>query len=172
MKKIKLVVIAVMMIMVLSMGKEVYAAATASSKNIPVTYDNTLVPDPDNPGAATWGVSLPGKIMFSDNQKTVSDLDVTLKGMSGYDIPDGLSVDVSVKSLNGFNVKHNDTLISYTLNYDGTLLTGKGDNVLTELTKDSFTRKGTATLTGTTTVQGSYSDTLTYTVQKKTVLIP
>lgn len=168
MKRKKLVAVTAAAVMAFSVTSGVYAATTPMSKDIPVTYDNTVIPDPDNPGTATWGVALPGKIMFSDNSKTVNGLNVTLKGMNGFDIPAGLTVNVSVKSANGFNVKFNDTDVAYSLTYDGgSALSGTGENALTPLTKASPLRTGVATLTGTTTVQGSYTDTLTYKVQKQ-----
>lgn len=167
MKRKKLVAVtAAAAVMAFGMTGAVYAAPT--TKIIEVSYDSSLIPDPDHPGDAKWGVSLPSKIMFIDATNNVTGLDVTLKGMNGYEIPADLKVDVTVKSVNGFNVKFNQTPIPYTLTYDGTVLSGTGATPLTALTKDSPTRAGSAKLTSTATIEGSYSDTLIYTVQKAT----
>lgn len=165
MKRRKLVAMAAVAVMVFNVTGSVYAASTP--REVPVTYDNTLIPDPENPGTPTWGVALPGKIMFSDNKKTISGLDVELKGMNGHDLAGDLKVNVSVTSANSYSVKYNDAEVAYTLTYDsGTALSGAGANTLDVLTAASPKREGTAVLTGTATEQGAYSDTLTYKVEK------
>lgn len=174
MKRKKLVAAAAIAAMTLSVTGGVYAAPpSATNKDIPVTYDNTLIPDPDHPGDGKWGVSIPAKIAFSDDKKTITGLDVTLKPMNGHDLstqPD-LKVDVSVTSKNGYNVKFIDTPLAYTLTYNnGTadqLLSGTAPEKLTTLTPNLTTLTGTAVLTGQAIMQGDYSDTLTYTIQQQ-----
>lgn len=161
------------------LSSSIFAAdGTEGSDTTEVTYNNsTIIPDPDNPTAATWGVEIPKVIAFTDKVKTIS-ADVKLRDLS----PDGNAlyptngVKVTVKSTNSFLLKlpgaEKDD-IQYTMTYkktDGDLTLARNDSeqeigTLKSTDDPSKVIKGTATMLGTATKTGNHSDTLTYTIQ-------
>jgi len=139
--------------------------AAAGTGTTPVSYDNrNMIPDPDNPADPQWAVLVPSAIKFTDEQKTV-DTTIELTGMNGKPLAAGLSVDVTVASTNGYTLNNEDDSqkLAYELYAEGTLVT---DTVAT-LTDTNTKKPGNAVLKGTATSLGSYTDTLTYTAEKK-----
>lgn len=115
-------------------GTVVHATQPADNapdpKSINVSYDNGTVPSKDG----SWGVSIPTKVVFSDQQSSTSDpaittdgytipnLKVTLKALNGFDITKGtLVVHTKLTSKNNFQVKFVSTFIPYDVKYTGTV---------------------------------------------------
>ena len=142
-----------------------------------VTYDNsTIIPDPDHPITATWGVEIPKVIAFTDKAKTIS-ADVKLSNLSvdgDAQYPEN-GVKVTVKSKNSFLLSlpsDEKDDIQYNMTYknsDANDLTLERVNTSQEIgilkSPTAETIKGTATMLGTATMTGNHSDTLTYTIQ-------
>ena len=142
-----------------------------------VTYDNsTIIPDPDHPITATWGVEIPKVIAFTDKAKTIS-ADVKLSNLSvdgDAQYPEN-GVKVTVKSKNSFLLSlpsDEKDDIQYTMTYKtsgGTDLKLERNDTAQEIGTLMPTSaekiKGTATMLGTATKTGNHSDTLTYTIQ-------
>lgn len=163
------------------LSSSIFAAdGTEGSDTTEVTYNNsTIIPDPDNPTAATWGVEIPKVIAFTDKVKTIS-ADVKLSDLSadGKALYPVNGVKVTVKSANSFLLKlpvgEEKDDIQYTMTYKtsgGTDLKLERNDTAQEIgtlksTDDpSKVIKGTATMLGTATKTGNHSDTLTYTIQ-------
>lgn len=149
-------------------------AADSTPTNVPVTYDNrNIIPDPDRPQYAEWGVSIPTAIKFTDST-TVVDTSLELVHLNGSTTFVDKNIDVSVQSTNSFDLKLNGTddtyKVPYTLMYENqpvtkdnnahsvATLNGGGSTVVTF-------KEGKAVL-GEVKVskRGEYSDTLTYVV--------
>lgn len=161
------------------LSSSIFAAdGTEGSDTTEVTYNNsTIIPDPDNPTAATWGVEIPKVIAFTDEVKKIS-ADVKLRDLSadGVAFYPANGVKVTVKSANSFLLKlpvdgEKDD-IQYAMSYkksDGTDLTLKRDgtaqDIGTLMPTSAEEIKGTATMLGTATKTGNHSDTLTYTIK-------
>lgn len=145
------------------------AFAAEGTKDVPVTYDNrNIIPDPDNPDNAEWGVVVPTAIVFTETVKE-RDADVELVGMNGHtitELSDDFAATVKVKSKNGMLLQLTDgsDQVSYTLDYEGTGVTGKTDVDIASLTKADALKTGKAKLAGEATKLGDHTDTLTYTV--------
>lgn len=154
------------------------ADGTEGTDTTEVTYNNaTIIPDPDHPTTATWGVEIPKVIAFTDNVKTIS-ADVKLTDLSVESIPNypAGGVKVTVKSKNSFLLSLPDTEekddIPYTMTYKKS---GSDELKLQKVNTpqeigtlnatDTKTIKGSATMLGTATKTGNHSDTLTYTIQ-------
>lgn len=144
---------------------------TAVPGNVPVSYDNrNNVTDPDNPGKPTWSVSIPPSITFTDTAKT-QDVDVELNPMSGSKLTDftnSFTVSVKLKSTNGLKLIADSEELSYAMAYGSTSVSGTTEASIATLTKASAKQAGTATLDAAAkpTKIATYTDTLTYTVQK------
>ncbi len=161
------------------LSSSIFAAdGTEGSDTTEVTYNNsTIIPDPDNPTAATWGVEIPKVIAFTDKVKTIS-ADVKLSDLSadGKALYPTNGVKVTVKSANSFLLKlpvgEEKDDIQYTMTYKtsgGTDLKLERNDTAQEIGTLMPTSaekiKGTATMLGTATKTGNHSDTLTYTIQ-------
>lgn len=150
----------------------VHAATGDDNRDVTVSYDNrNVIPDPDKPaGTEDWAVAVPSSIVFTDAQKTRTDVGVELIGYNGATLADvdaahpGLSVNVKTKSLNGMTLNMGNDKVAYTLDYDGTAVTGTTDTGIADLTVATNKKDGTATMTGTATQMGTHTDTLTYTI--------
>lgn len=144
--------------------------AAEGTKDVPVTYDNrNIIPDPDHPDGAEWGVVVPTAIVFTDTNKQ-RDADVELVGMNGHkidELSDAFEATVRVKSKNGMLLKLADgsDAVDYTLNYEGTGVTGTTDVDIATLTKAAPLKDGKANLVGEAKILGDHTDTLTYTVK-------
>lgn len=150
-------------------GVQAFAAGTESAgKDVTVSYDNIVsIPDPDNPANAQWAVTIPSAITFTDAVKSV-DASVELVAKNGGSLT-GLNVDVNVKSANGFKLTGLEDL-DYQMAYGQTILnstTGTSKTKIATLTEGAAKQDGLATLTGAASKAGSFTDTLTYTVQKQ-----
>lgn len=153
-------------------------AATASSgKNVEVTYNNqNVVTDPDNPGAPQWQVSIPSGVNFTEDKKIV-DVSVELQDMSGVAITsqDNLSVNVKIKSQNGYALKKgSSSSVGYSVAYGNKTMQKQAntDEAIGDLVgKDGENKiNGLATLgADVATELGKHVDTLTYTIQKNEV---
>lgn len=132
MKRTKMAILMAATLTVGSLSGIVVQAAGDESpdpKSIAVSYDNGTVPSKDG----SWGVSIPTKIVFSDqksadsdpaiagNGYTIPNLKVTLKALNGFDITKGnLVVKTKLTSENNFQVKFVSTLIPYDVTYTKT----------------------------------------------------
>lgn len=146
------------------------AFAAETEKTTPVAYDNTqTIPDPDDPTAPTWGVSVPTQIVFTDTQRSVG-VDVKLVSIptGGTGVNDGVGtnvVSIKAKSANGYKVQLADGTdqMTYTMQYGATTATGTNTYVeIASLTAAAAIKAGTATLSGTATQAGMHTDTVTY----------
>lgn len=151
-------------------GVQAFAVGPESQgKEVPVSYDNTVsIPDPENPANAKWAVTIPSAITFTDAVKDV-DASVELVAKNGGSLT-GLNIAVNVQSTNGFKLDGAEQL-DYQVAYGQTILnsttTGANKTKIATLTEDAAKQDGLATLTGVASKAGSFTDTLTYTVQKQ-----
>lgn len=185
MKRTKMAILMAATLTVGSLSGIVVQAADSSPdpKSIAVSYDNGTVPSKDG----SWGVSIPTKIVFSDqksadsdpsiagNGYTIPNLKVTLKALNGFDINKGdLVVKTKLTSENNFQVKFVSTLIPYDVTYTKTDTTGADATIKWDKADLTGTKKpatflnlpdlkaGTAAKTetsGTATLQPSYLGT-------------
>lgn len=149
-----------------------------AAEEVDVQYVTGGAVDPDTPPAyqGTYYVELPANVTFTKEGDS-RDMNVYLRA---YDndkgLPEGLEVNVSVKSANSFDLITNGTSVkaAYSLTYGQTTLNNesptKADaNQIGTLKNDKTQLEGTATLTTepTQTVANGtvFSDTLTYTVK-------
>lgn len=144
-------------------------AAEKGEKNVPVTYDNrNIIPDPDNPNDAAWGVVVPTAIAFTDTKTEVA-ANVELVGMNGHvisELGDKFSVNVKVKSANGMKLVYDTDSLGYTLAYGDVDVIGTTDVPVADLTVAAPEKVGKATFNGDKAKKlGNHTDTLTYTIQ-------
>lgn len=147
-----------------AVGKE------SGDKNVPVTYESNIIPDPDKPEAPTWGVTVPSKIAFNDEHMKETDVDVELVGMNGSTLNDlnpTFRVEVYARSMSGMVLQEagKDNL-AYTLEYGGIFLNKKETVTIATLGKDAPKKSGVATLTQKALEKGAYTDTLVYKIKK------
>lgn len=149
---------------------------TGGSKDVPVLYENVIIPDPGNPTTPKWGVTVPSKIAFNDAHKVEDKVDVELVGMNGFtraQLDAKLKVEVSIQSKGGMlltDVGDLNNKVTYTLGYGGIMVPTQGG--ITVATLDpvtEFIKPGVATLTGTAVKMGKYKDTLVYTIKDVTL---
>lgn len=155
----------------------VHAATGEDSRDVPVTYDNrNVIPDPDQPaGSEDWAVAVPSSIVFTDDNKTRTNVGVELIGYNGSSLDDvelahpGLSVNVKTQSTNGMTLNLGTDKVAYTLTYGPEAskieVTGKTDTEIADLTVAAPKKDGKAVMTGTATQMGVHTDTLNYTIQ-------
>lgn len=149
------------------MAATVSAAGTPGEGTTPVSYENrNYIPDPENPDSATWAVTIPSAINFTDDNKDI-DASVELVQLNGGKLPTN-DVTVTVESLNTYKLKGTvkpDEALSYKLIYDGTEMSSSEKTVATLNATGTKKQAGTAILgSDKASVRDTYKDTLTYTV--------
>lgn len=181
----------------MSMTSTFAAEIAPATGDIPtdVTYDNRDVATEGDPDQAEWGVAVPSKIQFTDDNKT-ADVSVELVGFNGYTLKDLYDADSTFEAAVSVISKNNMKLVmdgtdkdetAYKLNYEGGDLTkdikknnGAGSDEKTEIAKlsvikagtagsETYTgekQEGTAKLTGTSKKLGTHTDTLIFSVAK------
>ena len=152
-----------------SMISGVVANAATGSKDVQVTYNNqSVITDPDNPGAPEWQVAIPSGINFSEDKKT-ADVSVELQNIDGTEFSgSGVNVDVTVSSENDYKLKKNSSEVKYSVAYGEKVMSSIETEVGT--LGDSTKRiDGLATLGDkeVATELGLHTDKLTYTVEKQ-----
>ncbi|MGX4601424.1 hypothetical protein [Faecalimicrobium sp. JNUCC 81] len=153
-----------------SMLSGVVASAAEGSKDINVTYNNqTVIVDPDNPGAPEWQVAIPSGINFTEDKKT-ADVGIELQNPDGTEYSGAtINVDVSVASKNGYELKKGASTVGYKVAYGSkTMAKGTAKELITTLSDTVKAQDGQARLSDdVATVLGTHTDTLTYTVEKQ-----
>lgn len=149
------------------------APGTQKTQEVPVSYTaGTIIPDPEAPNNPKWGVALPTAVSFNDALKT-ADAGVSLQKLGGATAYEtGLSVEVKVKSANGYTVNDGDTVdadkVAYGLTYGTTTVnSGTSETLIATLAADNESVTGTAELTGTATSTKEHTDKLTYLIQRQ-----
>lgn len=165
-KKLLLAALAVGILVPASAGSVFAATSTGET---PVSYDNrNYIPDPDNPNAPAWAVTIPSAVNFTDDNKII-DTTVELISVNGGDLPT-TDVTVTVASRNDYKLKKSlgaSGDLSYKLIYDGKIMS-KTITEVAKLKASEAIKAGTANLgTDKAPERGQYTDTLTYTVSTK-----
>lgn len=161
MKAKKVIALAMVMTMGLSMSTLGVSAAEETG-NTQVSYNNqNAIPDPENPADPDWVVTIPSSIVFTDASKEV-DASVELVKKTVLSTND---VTVTVESANNYHLElgAGDDAVSYSLTYDGKLMTDTNKEVAV-LNSTNTKKAGKATLTGNAAKSGLHTDILTYTV--------
>ena len=161
MKAKKVIALAMVMTMGLSMST-LGGSAAEGTGTTEVSYNNqNEIPDPENPADPEWVVTIPSSIVFTDTNK---ELDASVELVEKTALPAG-DVTVTVKSGNNYHLQlgSGDDAVSYSLTYDGKLMTDTNIEVAV-LNSSSRKKAGKAILTGNATKAGLHTDTLTYTV--------
>ncbi|CEP94822.1 Uncharacterised protein [[Clostridium] sordellii] len=152
-----------------SMLSGVVANAATGSKNVEVTYNNqSVITDPDNPGAPQWQVAIPSGINFAEDKKT-ADVSVELQNVDGTSYTGSeINVDVTVASANEYKLKKNSSEVKYEVAY-GEKIMSQSEIAVGTLNTSTKKIDGLATLGDkeVATELGTHTDTLTYTVQKQ-----
>ena len=152
MKAKKVIALAMVMTMGLSMSTLGVSAAEGTGTT-EVSYNNqNEIPDPENPADPEWVVTIPSSIVFTDTNK---ELDASVELVEKTALPAGNNYHLQLGS--------GDDAVSYSLTYDGKLMTDTNIEVAV-LNSSSRKKAGKAILTGNATKAGLHTDTLTYTV--------
>ena len=163
MKVQKVIVMAMVMTMGLSMSTlGVSAAEGTGTTNVSYNNQNEVPnPDPSDPTAPEWMVTIPSSIVFTDDNKEI-DASVELLEQTGMPTS---PVKVTVKSANEYNLNLTDSSdpVSYVLSYAGKSMSA-AETAVAELSDTNTRQEGTAKLTGKATKAGVHTDILTYTV--------
>lgn len=143
---------------VMALGAFAAVPAFAVEGTTPVTYDSrNIIVGVEN----EWGVIIPTAITFQElNDEKAAD--VTLVDLTGVTTEFGLfdedfEVDVKIASANGFQLKATG------ISAEGTYSMDKVTDITLKPTDAGKTHAGKATLNVAPTVEGVYTDTLTYT---------
>ncbi|MDD6057690.1 MAG: hypothetical protein PUB98_05465 [Clostridiales bacterium] len=168
-KKMKTTLVGALALTLALSGSALQVAAADQETTVPVSYSNTKdIPDPDNPDNPTFAVRVPSKIVFTDVNRTI-DASVEYVEQAGG-VQQGITVNVAVKSANGYKLQGGGEEFPYTLTYmDKPTLSGKDSYTeIWSFDKASVAtnpkKAGTAEFNQTVTKIGSYTDTLTYKV--------
>lgn len=165
--KLRVLTGALALAMVAPMVVPTYAAGTGEGKTS-VTYDNktTTIVDPDNPTDPDYTIKIPTAISFASPTSEVA-ANIELNGVGAKDIAAGTTVTMSVKSANGYKMATGGDTIDYSLTYGSKTPTGTGATDIGTLTSTAKKISGSAKIDATSAsaakVNGTYTDTLTYT---------
>ena len=118
-------VMAMAMVMTMGLSMTTLGVSAAESKGTTnVSYSNqNEIPDPTDPTNPDWMVTIPSSIVFTDDNKEI-DASVELIKKAG-ELPDSSTpVSVSVESQNVYNLQLADSSdpVSYTLSYGSNLM--------------------------------------------------
>lgn len=148
------------------------SAADSNTKDTTVSYNNQNSIDGES---GVWGVVVPTAVIFTDGAGETQKFNLELVGINGFelaDLNDDLKVQVSAESKNSYKLVNDAGDADYSVSYPETntqlaVTTSPANPTkaqVAELSKDVNVSAAEAELTRKPTVNGTFTDTITYSI--------